>query len=217
MSKPDPVCRHEPKAKYFQQFELGPAPNNYPYEYTRYFTISAQSFDSGTLNDLRIVQKEIAGTADLGVPRDDQEWRGVLAQHLGASGLRQGTELDIAVRHRSRIILELVGQFWRFPAGLGAVTTKRPHADQYFDLLRHVPGAAGPVDVPEAMPCTCVSFFTGAPCQKSQNIRHGFSINVELQSGNGWLPLTIDPDIPNQGGTGPTPPPAEPVVPGTAA
>jgi hypothetical protein len=218
-----------PNMKYFQQHEMPEyGPVDFQYDYTRLLVIRAEATigPANVLVSLNTIMEEFEDGGQPGIPRTIKEWDDILMDHLGAVPTTRvptpmpGSEapFDFTLWNKSRVIIMLLGQFWRFSAKMAAVTTKHQYGSQYFDLRRHFLNEAGEFcSIPEAdweqkfigTKCTCVSFFSQEPCLPVFNARHGFSFNIDLMMEKTLpggvtvpttLPITIDPDIENKGG-----------------
>lgn len=219
-----------PKTKYFQQHEIPEyGPEGFQYDYTRLLIIRAEATVATSKPDLltlNTIMEEYEDGGRPGIARTTKEWWPILKDYFHA-GTRPGprapvpgskTPFDFTLWDKSRIIVVIKGDFWRFSPQLAAVTTKHQYGSQYFDLRRHFVDKTGQLkDIPEAVwehkylgtKCNCVSFFSQNPCLPELNVTHGFSLNIDLMmemtlpSGASvptTLPITIDPDIENKGG-----------------
>ena len=218
-----------PKMKYFQQHEIpeyGPA--GFQYDYTRLLIIRAKATTGATddLLTLNTIMEEYEDGGRPGIARTTKGWWPILKDYFGV-GRRAGPRtrvpghkkpFDFTLWDRSRVIIVIKGDFWKFAPQMAAVTTKHQYGSQYFDLRRHFVDENNQLqDIPESVwehkylgtKCNCVSFFSQDPCLTELNVTHGFSFNIDLvmdmtlPSGAKvptTLPITIDPDIENKGG-----------------
>ncbi len=187
-------------------------PTNYQYNYTRCFYIYATGSGRPHLGDLqfRIISMEEA-KREWGNPRRAGEWE-TFAEKLMSGyhpAARGATPLDFCVSDVSRIVLRLLGDFWKFSDAPAAVTTKLDQGGMYFDLRRHMPDARGHlVDAGPRDPCRCISFFTREPADYRDERRDGMNFHVDFIElnlegrvyGSNLLPVIIDPDVENKGG-----------------
>jgi len=191
-------------------------PANYDWEYTRCFLIRAK----GTLsvNPPLLTNMGFVLTA---ATTDDEDkgtgksipWETRVRQLLNVAApfvSQTRTEMDFTLKRPSRIVFRLDGTFWRFSTTVSPVTMKDDFGTRYFDLQRHVLDASGVPREPRlGEEYDCVSFFCDQPFAAGLGIRHGFNINLELLSTfHGRpvaLPISIDPDVENQGEPPPDP------------
>jgi hypothetical protein len=136
----------------------------------------------------------------------------LIAGLLPGSGLPHGlpgpdqTPLDLEVKDAPLLIVFRLdpGLNWHFSSTLPAVTHKRGEESAFYQGLRHVLADGAHSEAP-GPGCRLVYFVADPP---SGSYQHGFNFNVGLvqrpASGSTEptsLPLVIDPDIRNPGGS----------------
>jgi hypothetical protein len=197
-------------------------PTNYHYSYTRCFYIYATGQGAPHLSQLQfgiIPMQEIK--KEWGNPRQAGEWdhfAALLMRSYNPMSRGVRTPLDFCISDVSRVVLRLLGNFWRFSDEPAAVTTKSKLSGKYFDLRRHKLDANNQTsDADPDEDCRCVSFFTMDPDDYRLRRRDGLNLHVDFigldQSGqidlSRLLPVLIDPDVENKGNN-PTPIPLKP-------
>ena len=219
-----------PSHTYFSQNEIPTSgPPGYDWDYVRGLVIRAEGAvaGGGALTRLRLSMSDYLSDSGAfpGIKRvQGTDWKTYISQ-LFALGIAPPTPFDFRLWFRSRVIIYLAGDFWRFSTKLAPFTTKHQYADQYFDLLLHHMDGGTVASISRSewestrpdRPCKCISFYAGEPCRDSglpapvsPKVLHGFSLNIEIGRirADGTidpteaLPITIDPDIENKGGHG---------------
>jgi hypothetical protein len=112
--------------------------------------------------------------------------------------------LDLNVPETAYVVIRLSGsRQWQFDPTQAAVTTKLTANNPSYGGLRYVAADGRLSDVPVAG-CRLVYFIANPPAGP---YLHGFNLEVELKQSNGPLgqprsmPISIDPDIRNPGGS----------------
>ncbi|AQR72380.1 nucleotide synthetase [Sphingomonas sp. LM7] len=198
-----------PPPDFFEQHRLPEdGPPGYSPEFTKtYFIVAKGAVEDASVGLTGLIdllfQSEVSVTPDpRGIPNSQKDWRVVLEEAFSALGDNVTNPLNIEVQAPSRVILRLIGDFWQFSRTMDPITTKADFGQQYFGMQSH--GWDGEVidSPPPGIPISAISFSTLAPHPESENVGHGFSLNVEFTSLDGKyiLPITIDPDVENKGG-----------------
>lgn len=185
-------------------YDLGTLPGGYTAPCIRYYILSYSSTrPSGMTVAKGFYPSFLSGSGNY--PRSD------IAQFV--TDVVQGNPLgtpytidatvapSIYLNSKAYVVIQLDPQYeWNFLAAYNAVKVGDSSlSTKYFGLLHYADGSSvGQSPAPAS--CKMISFATGAPLNVGSDL---FNLYLGFDQASGTVPMVLDPEIKNRGGTGP--------------